>query len=350
MVQAADLVDEYQQTKQKLSEEEREHRNTLGSLYSINKKMKTMSVKRGKLTDKVLGTEVDVKHLAKTIAQIQAQVNEQRALLSTRLKVLYRLNAPTVLSLLFSSANSVELDRNVKALRKITDRDYKLIKNYEANLHKLKNKRATLKIKVEQLLTLQKELLKQEDLLTNEQNSKSKLLAQLKNERDKTLSKMKTIKSKAEFNPLYESSFFEKKGQLGSPVLADVGQTYGFMEDDEFRFKLSHKGYFYQASRKTQVQSVFDGRVAFAGTLPGYGKTVIIDHGDHYFTVYGYNEVLTVKSGDSVREGQAIALSGFGTHHNLPGVYFEIRHFSDAIDPANWMKNHKSESFQASQL
>ena len=192
-VGAEDLADEYQQTKQKLSEEERIHRQTLGSLYSINKKMKSMSSKRGKLTDKVLGAEVDVRQLANTIAQLQAQVSEQRSLLSTRLKVLYRLNAPTVLSLLFSSANSVELDRNVKSLKKITDRDYKLIKNYEANLVKLKNKRAALKIKVEVLLGLQKQLLKQEDLLTTEQNSKSKLLAKLKTAQEKTLTKIQKI-------------------------------------------------------------------------------------------------------------------------------------------------------------
>ncbi len=347
---AEDLADEYQQTKQKLSEEERIHRQTLGSLYSINKKMKSMSSKRGKLTDKVLGAEVDVRQLAKAIAQLQAQVSEQRSLLSTRLKVLYRLNAPTVLSLLFSSANSVELDRNVKSLKKITDRDYKLIKNYEANLVKLKNKRAALKIKVEVLLGLQKQLLKQEDLLTNEQNSKAKLLAKLKTAQEKTLTKIQTIKAKAQFNPIYESSFFEKKGQLNSPVAADVSRAYGFLEDEEFRFKLTHKGYFYEAAKGSQVQSVFDGRVAFVDELPGYGTTVIIDHGDHYFTVYGYNQNVLVHVGESVSEGQTIGLSGFGTYHNLPGVYFEIRHFSDAIDPSHWMKNHKSESYQASQF
>lgn len=350
LAHAEDLVDEYQQTKQKLSQEEQIHRQTLGSLYSINKKMKSMSNKRGKLTDKVLGTESDVRQLANAIAQIQAQVSEQRSLLQTRLKVLYRLNAPTVLSILFSSANSVELDRNVKSLKKITDRDYKLIKNYEANLVRLKTKRAALKIKVEMLLGLQKQLLKQEDMLTNEQNSKAKLLAKLKTAREKTLTKMQKIKSKAEFNPVYESSFFEKKGQLNAPVSADVHRAYGFLEDEDYRFKLTHKGYFYRVPKKTSVLTVFDGRVAYAGELPGYGNTVIVDHGDHYFTVYGYNDSLAVQTGDSVREGDTVALSGFGTHHSLMGVYFEIRHFSDAIDPSHWMKNHKSESFQASQF
>ncbi len=349
-LKAEDLVEQYQKSRESLSVAEQEQRQVLGSLYNINKKMKVMSAQRTKMTDKVLLAKDDVQVLAKAIAQLEEQVHGQRTLLSTRLRVLYRLNTPSILSVLFSSANSQELDRNVKSLKRIADRDYRQIKSYEANLQKLKAKRAVLKIKVENLLTLQQQLRKQENLLTSEQNSKSKLLHQLKAQQQKTLSKMRKIKAKGHDETIFEAAFFEKKGQLPPPVLGELKQNYGFLVDPTLRFRLTHKGYFYAVPRKTKVQSVFDGRVAFAGNMPGFGKTVIIDHGDHYYTVYANADYLKVSEGDTVREGQSIAESGYGTQHKQPGLYFEIRHFSDAIDPLGWIKDTRTQSFRASQL
>ncbi len=347
---AEDVVEQYQQTRQKFSEEEQQHRHVLGSLYNINKKMKTMSSQRGKMTDKVLVAKTDVQMLARTIAKLEDTVQDQRGLLSSRLRVLYRLNAPSVLSLIFSSASSTELDRNIKALKRIADRDYKLIKGYEKNLNKLRVKRLALKGKVERLLSLQMQLKKQEQMLTVEQNSKSKILQQLKHDQEKTLSHMKNLKAKAEYPAIFDSAFFEKKGNLTPPVLSNVTKNYGFIEDEQFRFRLSHKGYFYALAMGVEIHSVFDGQVVFADLLPGYGKTVIVDHGDHYFTLYAYASQLKVKVGDKIQEGQLIAEAGYGMHHDRTGLYFEIRHFSDAIDPQGWIKDTKTESFRASQL
>ncbi len=137
---------------------------------------------------------------------------------------------------------------------------------------------------------------------------------------------------------LFQPSFFEQKGQLPKPIQGSLAQGFGLIKDDFHKVVLSHKGHFYRAPAGTSVKSIFSGTVAFAGTVPGYGKTLIIDHGDHYYTVYSHNKELQVHEGESIQQSQVVALSGTAGKELGDGLYFEIRHFSEPSDPKAWMK------------
>lgn len=68
------------------------------------------------------------------------------------------------------------------------------------------------------------------------------------------------------------------------------------------------------------------GRVIFVGEeLPGYGRTVILDHGDGYATVYAWNSEVLVRVGQVVPQRQVIARVGATGRAASSGVHFEIR-------------------------
>src|SRR5690606_33537516 len=90
------------------------------------------------------------------------------------------------------------------------------------------------------------------------------------------------------------------------------------------------KGLLYRVPSKTVIKSVHEGRVAFTGPVDGHRLLVVLDHGDHYYTVYGMSDKVLVKKGDKVKGGESLAET---SEH----AYFEIRHFSDAIDPRPWL-------------
>lgn len=74
----------------------------------------------------------------------------------------------------------------------------------------------------------------------------------------------------------------------------------------------------------------------FADWLGGFGLLAIVDHGDGYMSLYGYNQTLNADIGDWVEAGEPIATVGVpgGCRHS--GLYFEIRHKGRSLDPANW--------------
>jgi len=75
------------------------------------------------------------------------------------------------------------------------------------------------------------------------------------------------------------------------------------------------------------------GKVAYAGTgLRGYGKLVIINHGNEYITAYAHNQTLLVKEGDNVTRGQKIAEIG-STDADRPKLHFELRRKGKPVNP-----------------
>lgn len=89
-----------------------------------------------------------------------------------------------------------------------------------------------------------------------------------------------------------------------------------------------------KAARGTPVRAIFGGRVAFADSYADYGRTVIIDHGRHHYTVSSNLGSIDVRAGDELTTGSLV-----GTVGDAPGgglLYFEIRVGKETVDPAEW--------------
>lgn len=83
------------------------------------------------------------------------------------------------------------------------------------------------------------------------------------------------------------------------------------------------------------VRAVFGGRVAFADRFGPYGRLVIVDHGDHYYTVSGNLAAIDVRVGDDVSAGER--LGTVGDEGQGPALYFEIRHGTETLPPGPWL-------------
>lgn len=83
------------------------------------------------------------------------------------------------------------------------------------------------------------------------------------------------------------------------------------------------------------VRAVFAARVAFADRYGPYGRIVILDHGDHYYTVSGNLDAIDVKIGQDVGAGDR--LGTVGDDGSGPMLYFEVRHGSQAVSPGPWL-------------
>jgi len=73
--------------------------------------------------------------------------------------------------------------------------------------------------------------------------------------------------------------------------------------------------------------------VIFSGTgIRGFGKLIVIKHNNVFLSVYGHNNELLVKEGQSVAKGQKIAEMG-STDTDRVKLHFEIRRYGKPVDP-----------------
>lgn len=95
-----------------------------------------------------------------------------------------------------------------------------------------------------------------------------------------------------------------------------------------------HDGIDLRANTGTPISAAGDGQVIYSGNkIRGYGKMVVIRHEGRLSSIYAHNSKLYVKSGQNVRRGQAIALSGNTGHSSGPHLHFEVREGVTAVDP-----------------
>ena len=131
-----------------------------------------------------------------------------------------------------------------------------------------------------------------------------------------------------------EEPFSGHKGRLTWPVAGRLLHDYGQPRVSD---RLKWNGVVLAAPRGQEVRSVYHGRVVFADWLAGLGLLVIVDHGESYMTLYGYNETILKNTGDWVAPGDVIATVGDSGGQTQSSLYFEIRRGTQPVNPQQWI-------------
>lgn len=93
------------------------------------------------------------------------------------------------------------------------------------------------------------------------------------------------------------------------------------------------------ANEGTPVRAARAGKVLLAREYPGYGNMILIDHGDGFSTVYGYNRQILVKENQHVERGQTISSVGRPTQGSTSKLLFQVRRNPLPVDPMTYLKD-----------
>jgi septal ring factor EnvC (AmiA/AmiB activator) len=341
------IAKDFESNKKQIEDAEVKQRKVLSALYEINKKMKKIVTEKGNLSQQRAQLEFEIKNLSDKVQSLEVQAKSQRALLAERLRAIYKLGGKSVARFIFASTDAASFDRNLKILGVVASRDLDLIKNYSHDLQELKNKKQAVADRLNKMKKVEGRITAQEKNMISEQQMKNKILDGTRKSKLFAMNRLNTLREKSmQFNVedsgvydmLFKPSFFDQKGQLPSPIQGLVTLKFGLLKNPNETYTISNKGIFIQANAETEVKSIFEGKVSFVGELPGFGQTIILDHGDHYYSVYSHIHDTKVNVGDEVSQSESIANVASAESDGAPGIYFEIRHFSEPYDPQQWMK------------
>jgi len=105
-----------------------------------------------------------------------------------------------------------------------------------------------------------------------------------------------------------------------------------------WRYRRHHDGIDLAAPHGTPIYAARAGRVVFAGWYYGYGRTVILDHGNGLQTLYGHASSLLVREGQQVERGQLIARVGCTGSCTGSHLHFEVRLRGRAVNPLGYLR------------
>ncbi len=128
------------------------------------------------------------------------------------------------------------------------------------------------------------------------------------------------------------------RGRLSWPVEGRVTAEFGFEVHPIYGTRTPMNGIEIAAEVGTPITAVAAGKVEYVDWLPGYGSTVILDHGGGYYTIYAHASEILVTRGASVTAGQIIAKVGDTDSIRGACLHFEVRHNEEALNPRDWLR------------
>jgi murein DD-endopeptidase MepM/ murein hydrolase activator NlpD len=121
------------------------------------------------------------------------------------------------------------------------------------------------------------------------------------------------------------------------PVNGQLMGGYGLRTDPFSGEGAMHTGVDISAPKGTPVHAAADGIVIHAGWNSGYGRCVIIDHGNNYQTWYAHLSHMDVIEGEEIRQGQVLGAVGSSGHATGPHLHYEVRLGSTPVNPYRFL-------------
>jgi septal ring factor EnvC (AmiA/AmiB activator) len=97
------------------------------------------------------------------------------------------------------------------------------------------------------------------------------------------------------------------------------------------------RGVSLRVDKGAPVTAVSWGKVVHDDILRGFGRVIIILHGEDYYSLYAYLADSRVDVGQDVAMGDVLGTAGYHPELQAPGLYFELRFHQKAINPEGWL-------------
>ncbi len=111
---------------------------------------------------------------------------------------------------------------------------------------------------------------------------------------------------------------------------------YGYRPDPFTNERVFHHGLDVSANRGTPVFASADGKIVLASYSGSYGKTIKINHGHGYQSLYAHMNKIYVRSGQKIKRGDTIGEVGATGRATGPHLHYEVHHYGTPQDPQNY--------------
>lgn len=127
------------------------------------------------------------------------------------------------------------------------------------------------------------------------------------------------------------------KGNINFPVdIALVNKEFNDTIDNATKTVSFNNGINFSVAEGSKVYAVANGIVTLTGTVPYYGKVIIITHSSGYKSVYACINEFNVSPGDIIKLNQVIGKSGSTIDGQI--FHFELWQNTSAVNPRDWLR------------
>ena len=335
-----------------IHETQSEEQNILAELESLDKKITEQQDKLAELTKKMEKQQELISREETALVKIKGEKEIVENHLKKRIAAYYTMGDIGLLNVTFSTQTLPELLTFHDAFDVLIKYDQDVITMFRETIREIERAKGALDLEKAVLQEFLNQTAEEKEILEATKADKHQLLTQVRTQTklhkkamaemqqasDALSSSIVSIKSKMIGE---DQSFVADKGNLRPPVDGRLVTLFQQEKINKLGIERKSQGIELEAPDDTPVIAVGDGEVIFSGYLRGYGNTVILHHGQQYYTVTSRLEKLQVSSGQKVKRHDVIGYMGGTATLFEDGIYFEIRHNNQSLDPLLWLNPNR---------
>lgn len=336
-----------------------------GILNQLRKSDEALSASRRYLTrldtqQKLLDIEIERKE--ENLTRAGAELERRRQRLAAWMRQAYKKGRTRNLEIFFSSADFGDLLKKSYFLSAVMQQERHVIEDVRDQRLLVENEKVELEHRERQVHSLRGEKEAEQDKYRNLKQNQSAEVTKVRSQRqsyeqaarelEAAATKMQKLLAALEEQrkkrlkggqdnlaiELDKNNFGANRGRLPWPVQGEIIGNFGLETHPEWGTQVRNNGIDIRAPEGTPVRCVGEGRIELVDWLPGYGQSVIVNHGQGYYSVYSHLGNVSVEVGAKIEAGQT--LGAVGDSGSLKGacLHFEIRKARDAQNPSTWLR------------
>ncbi len=332
------------QRREQLRQAKQQEHRVLGELEGIDRNREAAAQRLTQLAGDLRQSQARVQTTVAQLAVVQRELAVRRDRLRTRLRDIYKYGQGGYADVLLGTGDFAEFVTRWRFVSTIVRADSELIADYTADVTRYQYLYETYqedKAHLRAVMT-QTEASKRE--IEIQEQAKRALLRQIQGERgafERAVRELEAnsrdlevlIKRMQSGQGLTRVALARELAGFLWPTQGPVTSGFGIRRHPIFGIQHMHTGVDIGAVWGAPVLAAGDGQVIYTGWFGGYGKIVVVDHGEGLSTLYAHLLEILVSPGASVRRGQVLGRVGTTGYSTGPHLHFEVRVDGRPIDP-----------------
>jgi septal ring factor EnvC (AmiA/AmiB activator) len=352
------IKQEMQEKKLKLRRADKRERSILSELEKMDREIQAGSAELADQRRMLREAEAAITEIERSNTTASRELARLKQFYGARLRALYKMSRTGGYALaVLSSDNFTTAYKRMRYLGIIAERDQRMMREYGATLERLANRERETRERTSDILARRTAIESKRASHEVRRRKKAEILSSVKQEKNVYEATLKDLEeSSTNLWAMIKLAEREKKTakkpapqarevlSAGSdrnrfpwPVRGQLLTRFGVQRHPQFGTVVYRRGIDIAARVGDEVRVVHDGQVVYADWYKGYGRLVIVDHGEGLYSLYGHLSQLEVGGGERVSRGKVIGLAGDTGSLKGPKLYFEVRRNGEAEDPLLWL-------------
>jgi len=294
---------------------------------------------------KLSATEQQIETNTVILATAEKKLSERGRILSNRIRDIYQNGQLSYLDVLLGANDLSDFTTRMDVLKMVINKDMQLILKVKAERELVLQTKAALEQDRASILTLKQAAEERKKTIEVSKKERQRVLDGAVSERDASeQAYQELVDTSRRIEQMIRSKKSSSDGPSGStgamiwPTdVREITSPFGWRIHPVFGSQRFHSGIDIGADYGDAVVAADGGVVIFADWMGGYGKAVIIEHGNGVSTLYAHNSGLLVSEGQRVRKGEIVSRVGSTGYSTGPHLHFEVRQDGTPVNPMGYL-------------